>query len=157
MRALSLLQPWAALITIGAKVYETRTWGITYRGPLAIHAAVTYPPWARALAEEPEFFQVLRGRQLYGWNLERGAVVGVVDLVGCHQLQRDGVVDGIAVCQMERAFGDFRRGRFAWQFDKPRLLRAPIPARGSWSLWDWDAPTNLEELLTLKTPAELTA
>ena len=36
---LSLWQPWASLIAIGAKHIETRHWKTDYRGPIAIHAA----------------------------------------------------------------------------------------------------------------------
>lgn len=36
---ISLWQPWASLIAIGAKQIETRHWATRYRGPLAIHAA----------------------------------------------------------------------------------------------------------------------
>lgn len=39
MKAITLYQPWATLIAIGAKTVETRSWSTTYRGPLAIHAA----------------------------------------------------------------------------------------------------------------------
>jgi hypothetical protein len=108
------------------------------------------------LAEEREFFEALRGRKLYGWNLPRGAVVGVVDLVACHQVQQAGVVDGIALCTLEQRLGDLSPGRFAWQLANPRLLSAPVLARGRQGLWDWEPPPNLEELLTLKTPAEMT-
>lgn len=35
---LTLHQPWASLIAVGAKTIETRGWSTDYRGPLAIHA-----------------------------------------------------------------------------------------------------------------------
>lgn len=38
MRCLTLTQPWATLVAIGAKRIETRSWSTSYRGPLAIHA-----------------------------------------------------------------------------------------------------------------------
>lgn len=41
MRTISLWQPWATLIAIGAKHYETRSWNIHFRGEIAIHAART--------------------------------------------------------------------------------------------------------------------
>lgn len=34
MRGLSLTQPWATLVAIGAKKIETRSWTTTYRGAL---------------------------------------------------------------------------------------------------------------------------
>ncbi len=39
MKALTLTQPYATLISIGAKKIETRSWYTTYRGRIAIHAA----------------------------------------------------------------------------------------------------------------------
>jgi hypothetical protein len=39
MKALTLHQPWASLVAVGAKTIETRSWSTRYRGPLAIHAA----------------------------------------------------------------------------------------------------------------------
>lgn len=39
MKALSVRQPWATLIAIGAKRIETRSWRTRYRGPLAIDAS----------------------------------------------------------------------------------------------------------------------
>jgi activating signal cointegrator 1 len=154
MRALSVLQPWASLLAIGAKVYETRTWGTTYRGPLAIHSCAKP---AAAIAEEPEFYEVLQGRRLYAWNLPRGAVVAVADLVQCLQVDVEGSVNGVRLCRMERMFGNFQPGRFAWQLANPRLLSLPASVRGRQGLWEWHAPEDLEQLLTLKTPAELTA
>lgn len=39
MKALSIRQPWAWLIAIGAKDVENRTWSTSYRGPVLIHAS----------------------------------------------------------------------------------------------------------------------
>ena len=40
MKALTIQQPWASLITMGVKIIETRSWSSKYRGPLAIHAGL---------------------------------------------------------------------------------------------------------------------
>ncbi len=39
MKALSVRQPWAGLITAGLKTIEIRTWSTSYRGPLLICAS----------------------------------------------------------------------------------------------------------------------
>ena len=39
---ITLTQPWATLVAIGAKKIETRSWATKYRGPLLIHAAAGY-------------------------------------------------------------------------------------------------------------------
>src|SRR5262245_33853273 len=92
MRALSLWQPWASAIALGAKRVETRDWSTRYRGPLAIHAAkrvvrdelvycATGTEWAAALWP-------LGFRRGDSWKhlravLPFGAVVAVCRLVDC--------------------------------------------------------------------------
>lgn len=44
MKAISLKQPFAALVAAGIKQYETRKWGTKYRGPLLIQASLTPHP-----------------------------------------------------------------------------------------------------------------
>jgi len=39
LRALSLRQPWAWLVTNGSKDIENRSWHTNHRGPLLIHAS----------------------------------------------------------------------------------------------------------------------
>lgn len=38
VKVLNMYQPWASLVAIGAKEYETRSWACRYQGPLAIYA-----------------------------------------------------------------------------------------------------------------------
>src|SRR5258708_38990702 len=40
---LTLTQPWATLMAVGAKKVETRSWPIRFRGWFAIHAAKGFP------------------------------------------------------------------------------------------------------------------
>lgn len=42
VRALSVRQPWAALIASGEKHIEYRSWSTSYRGPLIIVASKTF-------------------------------------------------------------------------------------------------------------------
>ena len=55
MKALTVQQPWATLIAVGAKQIETRSWKTDYRGPLAIHASKNMP---------------VKNRSLCGWMTE---------------------------------------------------------------------------------------
>lgn len=43
MKALTIRQPWAQLIAIGAKTIETRSWPTKHRGRIAIHAGAHRP------------------------------------------------------------------------------------------------------------------
>jgi hypothetical protein len=47
MKALTVLQPWAQLLILGAKRYETRSWKTKHRGPLLIHAGRAFFEKAR--------------------------------------------------------------------------------------------------------------
>lgn len=81
MKFLTLHQPWAALIAVGDKTIETRSWSTRYRGPLAIHAGktkadFTEPVWQHCLAEPGG--ALLRDELR---PLALGALVAVCDLV----------------------------------------------------------------------------
>ncbi|SNS53603.1 hypothetical protein SAMN06295912_108135 [Sphingomonas laterariae] len=86
MKALSVRQPWAFSILFGGKEIENRNWSTRYRGPLALHAAKgmtndEFDAWQLFLS-----VQGLRGDWLTSKtmaDLQRGGVVGMVDLVDC--------------------------------------------------------------------------
>jgi len=147
MKALTLTQPWASLVALGAKRIETRCWRTHYRGTLAIHAAKGFPKWAKDTCNEPEF-----ACELGPSPLPVGAVIATCRLISCiptRELQQNRVieVDPVANAQdfylddRERAFGDYSPGRWAWLLADV-LPCQPIPAKGSLSLWEWDDATH---------------
>lgn len=130
MHALSLLQPWASLVAIGAKRVETRSWGTKHRGPLLIHASLG----KEAMLELPPDLEELMVSYLhkagvYG-ALPRGVILAVVRLA---DVQR--IPENIALPYSERQFGDFTPGRFAWFMEELHRLPIPIPCRGSLGVW----------------------
>jgi hypothetical protein len=139
MRALSVAQPWASLLVLGAKRLETRPWRTEHRGPLLIHASRAFPAAARALQRQEPFRTLLAG---LGDDLPLGAVVGAVDLAAC-----DRVEDLPAPPAAELALGDFGPGRWAWRVERPRGLATPLPARGRLGLFDLDLPPDALEAL----------
>ena len=143
MRALSLWQPWASLIAIGAKRYETRSYATGIRGELAIHAAKKKDPDCLDLClEEPFASALVEGGIGCSAELPFGAVIARVKVIGCHRVEdiRDQLSD------QERAFGDFRDGRFAWEMELIAKFKEPIPARGAQGFWFWKplAPSVLK-------------
>lgn len=132
-KALSLWQPWATLIAVGAKEYETRSWTTDYRGSLVIHAAKRWTA-EQVMAKERLAFAYLAVRQIHEWPL--GMALCVVDLVAI--IPTTLIADQIS--HQERALGDFSRGRYAWQLANVRRFEKPIPARGEQGLWDWTGP-----------------
>lgn len=145
MKALTLFQPWATLIAIGAKKIETRSWSTKYRGPLAIHAGiekkyVSLRSKDYICAKEP-FYSVLMEyyrskdleQQLYRPMLHlRGAIIAICELVACVRTDKR----PWALSDQEKAFGDYTPGRFMWILDKVQKLEKPIPVKGAMGLWN---------------------
>jgi hypothetical protein len=189
VKAITLWQPWAQLVALGAKRLETRSWSTKYRGPLAIHAAQAFPTGSRAMVGEPEFFGALRtpdGFRYHEHNLPRGAVVAVAQLVAVCEIvelaegrvglfldgtpyqatkDQDNLSEGVRALlgaapsrpfpALERAFGDFKPGRFAWVLEDVRRLVTPVPLKGRQGLWEWTARRACS-VPTLPTTAHLT-
>ena len=156
MKALTLTQPWASLVAIGAKRIETRPWRTSYRGSLAIHAAKGFPKWAKEISNEPEF-----ARELGPGPLPVGMVIATCRLISCiptRDLQDNRVieVDYLAGCgdfvldDRERAFGDYAPGRWAWLLADIKRCE-PIAATGALSLWDWETLTQSMGIIYMTT------
>jgi hypothetical protein len=73
--ALSLRQPWAALVTHGHKSIEIRRWSTARRGRILIHASKTADPRPQAWRRLPD--------DLRDSAAQLGGIVGSVVLTGC--------------------------------------------------------------------------
>ena len=125
MKAITLTQPWATLIAIGAKRIETRSWRTNYRGPLAIHASKALPAY--------QFRSVLEAHGFHGfYDLPFGNIVATCELIDCVQITPDNVPPA-----PEFYYGDYTAGRWAWHLSNVIALAKPIPAKGSLGLWEW--------------------
>ncbi|HEY1292800.1 MAG TPA: ASCH domain-containing protein [Chloroflexota bacterium] len=134
--ALTLTQPWASLVAIGAKRIETRSWGTRYRGPIAIHAAkrMSFEDEMQCFFEP--FNKTLRTRDiLSARDLPLGAVLAIGRLVDCQKVGEG--AQRPAQNSLEFAFGDFSWGRWLWYLDDVEELDEPLPARGALGLWEW--------------------
>jgi len=134
--ALTLRQPWCSLVALEAKRIETRSWRTSYRGWLAIHAAKTLPAAERLLCEQEPFrTALLRDTMLdptrpLAAQLPRGCIIAVAWLDSClpmETIEQPG--------ELERSFGDYAPGRYAWYLSRVYRLEPPIPARGALGLW----------------------
>lgn len=121
MKAISVRQPWADLIVQGKKKMELRTWKVTYRGPLAIHASQT--------VEREEC--VAHG--LDPDMITNGGFVGIVDLVDIVPLDEKTFR---ASKNEHLSPGGFNAPLFGWRLVNPRLLAHPQPGRGKMGLFN---------------------
>lgn len=165
MKTITLTQPWATLVAIGAKKIETRSWSTSYRGPLAIHAAkgLGSVGGKRAfwrLEQSRPFSSVLRPADFpnydtYPEGYPFGAVVATCELESCLLISgwQNAMVSMEwfheksqpipAEASQEYAFGDYTPGRYAWLLTNVRRLPEPIPAKGALSLWEWIPPEGV--------------
>ncbi|MOA01821.1 ASCH domain protein [compost metagenome] len=140
MRTITILQPWASLIALGEKQFETRSWPTKYRGPVAIHAGKRLD---RQACLERSINDALVRNGITEWGeIPLGAVVAIAELKNCLK-SIDTWTDGYilenltSVYAPEHEFGDFTPGRFAWEMTDVKRLAEPIPAKGQQGLWNW--------------------
>ena len=127
MKAITLHQPWASLVAVGAMAVETRPWTSRYRGPLAIHAAKK-----PVLVDDTYYRSVLASAGLNPDELPLGAILATCRLMECEKITRADIP-----CYPAYAFGNFNPGWYAWKLTDIQALTDPIPARGHRGLWDW--------------------
>jgi hypothetical protein len=145
MKTLSIRQPWADLILQGKKTLELRTWTVSCRGPLAIHASRTVEREA-CLAHGLDPDQVTTG-----------SVIGVVDLVaidaldaGSYHARRAehlsdepfpvavgaGLAPALATAPTEGRPQGHAPTLYGWRLLNPRLLGEPVVMRGRMGLFE---------------------
>lgn len=159
MKAITLWQPYASLIAVGAKPHETRSWATNYRGPIAIHASMK-------TAHELDRMTSEAICMAFGWpyepystdtsaasrikDLPHGAVIATAMLTECWQVakhtptaivlrQSNGVgEDKIPIDAPYLMFGDYDVGRYIWGLADIRALSVPIPTKGKQGIWNWE-------------------
>lgn len=74
--AISVKQPWAALLAAGVKSVEVRTWATRRRGPVLIHAS-------KVPDERPHGWDRITTPELEALAAFRGGIIGVGELAEC--------------------------------------------------------------------------
>ena len=136
MKALSLLQPWATLVVTGIKHIETRSWSTRYRGPLLIHASKGKS--GKIFADEPRFKRYIPDfSQLpFGYIIGRVMLIDIIKIDTATLSASDKLFNGLR--PEEKAFGDYKEGRYAWILQEPVAFKTLHEAKGSLMLWEFD-------------------
>lgn len=141
MRAISLWQPWSALMAVGAKHNETRPLGFSaynYKGLLVICAA---KHWNVACSLTLYTDEVQRALLPYYGN-SHGGLVQKSDLEFGHALaavtmfdwQMSDVVAGLS--RYELRFGNYSPGRRVLLTRNAHRLTSPVPVLGRQGIWE---------------------
>lgn len=152
MIAISLWQPYATAIAVGAKRIETRHWPTNYRGPLLIHAAKRKVQHELIHLHSCWNWQGALRRAGWGWGaghdddihqLPFGALVASCTLSDCRptesftqaELDTPRAPDGEGTVEhyqwTERQMGNFDLGRYGWVLTDIVRFLEPIPYKGS--------------------------
>lgn len=150
MKAITIIQPWATLIAIGEKRFETRGWPTKHRGPIVIHAGKKID---KEICMQEPFRSVLAKHGYTVDKLPTGAVVAIVQIQGCYRIYNT-IDNGVHIVRcpddqydfdkvefihhQERSFGWYDSGRYAWELTDVSRLPEPIPAKGQQRLWNWE-------------------
>ena len=145
MMALVLYEPWASLMSIGAKLNETRPRPWAFKGDVAICSAKLcwkneVPDYAiPALTWLWKFRDQFPGyhaniHDLY-LSLPFGSVLCVVEKTECVPTSRfkicaEALLPNRPITQQELELGDYTPGRFAYTTTNCRRLKMPVPVIG---------------------------
>jgi activating signal cointegrator 1 len=158
MKALSLWQPWATLIAVGAKQIETRSWAASYSvlgERIAIHAAkgglskqelvdvCTTEPFRSVLFDAGVRVGTGKRGRVEVRGLPLGAVVCTARLTRCSQITRQAAAELERQRPQEFAFGDYSEGRWAWILEDVQPLEPPAAARGGRGIFEWENELTL--------------
>ena len=130
MKALTLWQPWASLIVLRHKCFETRSWKMDglIGERIAIHAA------KRPCKDlDAELINEIAKLSLNPAHLPLGAVVGAGVITAFYRTE----AIAPSLPRPELVFGDYSPGRWAWRIEEVEALLEPVSARGRQGIWEW--------------------
>lgn len=148
MKIISLYEPWATLVAIGAKKIETRRWGTKYRGQIAIHATMggLGVKELRARCCSGRFYPALCGFEPFSLAVTapvrskrwiksvfaHGHIIAAGDLVDCRTITCDRISAHEndlmnPPLEPELSFGDYKSGRYGLRIENVRSFPEPIP------------------------------
>jgi hypothetical protein len=139
MKAWTLREPWASLVVIGEKKWETRSrpnWKLVGTR-VAIHAAKKFD---KGLLDEDsgifknDFFNTALAKYDIDPDMfALGSVIGFVRVMSCDRVES---IRGFLRSD-QLAFGDWSDGRYCFRLVDPEMIE-PVPAKGALCVWEWD-------------------
>jgi len=148
MKAITLLEPWASLMAIGAKVNETRGVRTSHRGDICIHAAKVAPEFSQEVFNAT--VKAFRSRNLEPDPRTNGCIIAVVELWDVQPSENFQVSEfaslrsnEIEISSEEWGFGNYAHGRWIYRTRNLRRLETPVPCRGYQSI-GWTVPPDEE-------------
>lgn len=143
MRVISIRQPWAALLALGIKRFEARTWTTPYRGDVLVHASSHRMTVQETLDLEvsPDLVDALHSVDLATFEaIEAFPTSAIIGKVTITEVLPSTSCDDFTSLD-EATCGAPADGLFLWRVTGPRAI-TPIPCGGKLNLWT--LPKELE-------------
>ena len=157
MKAITIYQPWASLIAVGKKKYETRSWQTNYYGQIAIHAgkmsldkvlSKLFPRFEGVTAKEMDFFGAVRDCLGDDFDdddaLPYGAVIATAELVDCWRIVYNPGLD------VNRAKSIPIGGELNVPYHHPRFGDIIVPTNEEMLFGDWTPGRYAWEFVNMK-------
>ena len=125
MKALTIKQPWASLITEGYKKYEFRSWKTNYRGKILIHSG---------LSLEKDMQERFKD---YNLDYQLGYIIGEAEIVDCILVDEkfNEELRNIDLLVYGRSN---HVENYAWKLENIKKYDNPIPCKGKLGLWNYE-------------------
>ena len=141
MKAISLWQPWASMMQMGAKRNETRSWATGHRGDLAICSSKRKPS-REEVGDDLIYMEAM--------TFPYGFVLCVVELCEMIPTEHFHGATPLKISRGEAELGNYEPGRFAWVTKNLRVLKEPVPVIGRQGIWK--LPPETEALVRAQLP-----
>ena len=125
MKAVSIKEPFASLISRGIKSIETRSWKTNYRGKILIHSSLTKQEVRENI------------KHLVDFELIRGYILCEAELVDCIYMTEEFIEKLKKENNTEYLCGRYEVGRYAWVLKNVKKLD-PIKVKGQLGIWNID-------------------
>lgn len=135
MKVISLWQPWASLIFVGRKSYETRGWKYSPKlkdQTIAIHSTKIFPNM-KYISDELHEICVKEFGSDYQRSMLQSSILGTVKLGDIIPSE-----DHISLSLDDKITGDWSAGRFGWKLYDIQSLKEPIIIGGKQGFWNVD-------------------
>lgn len=129
MKVLSIMEPWASLISQKIKYIETRSWKTNYRGELYIHASL------KSIKKSDEHINSILSL-LKDNKLKYGYIIAKCRLVDCVYMDNN-FIENLDKNSNEYICGIYSYGRYAWILEDTKKLDNPIFAKGHLGIWNY--------------------
>ena len=131
MKAITVSQPYASLISEGAKFCENRVWETNYRGEIAIHAGL-----GKQYLSKAELSKYPTGCVIAIAKLTACVGVFSIEQYGDPNEFPDSLIPGTNISWRKAATHLYTEGPWCWILEDVRRIE-PIPAKGLQRIWNW--------------------